>query len=144
MSAGYGDAGERTGRRGGDEARRRGVWSVMGRWLAPAVLCGGIMGSFAAASFASDGVFVLRADGDPDTSFRGECRLETAQGEQVVVIEGGVPQTREMRARGVSCRFTNLTAQSLLTIEIARDGSHGSTVSRSSSRGRGTIAVSLR
>lgn len=102
------------------------------------------MGGFAAGAFATDGVFVLRADGDPATSFRGECRLETAHGEEIVVIEGGVPQTRELRGRGVSCRFTNLTAQSLLTIEIARDGGHGSTISRSSSRGRGTIAVSLR
>ena len=127
-----------------DAAQRRGA-KVAARCLAAsAILCGGIMSGFAAEALASDRMFILRADGDPGTTFHGECRLETAHGEEVVVVEGGVPQTHELRALGVSCRFTNLSAQSLLTIEISRGGSHGSSVSRTSSRGRGTIALSVR
>ena len=118
--------------------------AALWRQLAPAMLAGGLMIAVAAGAFAAEQRFVLRASGDPDARFSGECRLETEHGAQVVVIDGGVPQTREMMGRGLSCRITNLSARSLLTIEIARDGRHGSAVSRSSSLGGGTIALSVR
>jgi hypothetical protein len=119
-----------------------------------AVLTGLIAGG-SAAGFAETGGtmrvsnvqagYILKITGsDAGVDYSGECWVLQADGsEQRVVLDGAVPQRRELQGEGLRCDIVQESAVGSLTVEIV--GKHGGNRSRSRTQGAGSrVRVQMR
>lgn len=88
--------------------------------------------------------FDLRVDGAPGVAFTAACTLETRTGEEIVTLEGTVPQERELVGRALSCRLLRQRGggSGALVVEVLRDGA---SVARSASTSNAaSVQISVR
>jgi hypothetical protein len=80
--------------------------------------------------------FDLTISGDAGARYSGTCTVSTAEGDQTVTLEGGVPGERTFVAEGLTCE---LRAEGRIVVEVVHDGSRA----RSATSG-GVIRISVR
>jgi hypothetical protein len=87
-------------------------------------------------------VIQLLVTGEEGTRFRGECLVTCPEDlEQLVALEGEVPQTHKFYGQEINCSLTQITADGRLEVKVTK----ADNTSRSRTRGQGsTINIHIR